>query len=75
MVVAKTKTVNHFEYLKRNDVQNKYICILVKDKGTRDKLIPYLKGVGIVRGMCGARMQRNFTQKLIVTTTKLLLRE
>lgn len=30
--------VNHVEYLTRNDVQNKGICVLVKDKGTGDKL-------------------------------------
>ena len=38
----------HIEYLKRNDVQNRDICVLVKDEGTRNKLIPSLQGVGIV---------------------------
>lgn len=40
--------VKHVEYLKRNDVENKDICVLVKDIGTRDKLVPYLEGTGIV---------------------------
>ena len=39
--------VKHVEYLKRNDVQNRDICVLVKDEGTRNKLIPNLQGVGI----------------------------
>lgn len=40
--------VKHTEYLQRNDVQNRDICVLVKDVETRDKLIPNLQGVGIV---------------------------
>ena len=40
--------LKHVEYLKRNDVQDKDICILVKDIGTRAKLIPYLEAAGIV---------------------------
>lgn len=40
--------VKHVEYLKRNDVQNRDICVLVKDKRTRDELIQYLEGDGIV---------------------------
>lgn len=39
--------VKHVEYLKRNDVEDKDICVLVKDIGTRAKLVPYLEGAGI----------------------------
>lgn len=39
--------VKHIKYLKRNDVKNGDICVLVKDEGTRNKLIPNLQGVGI----------------------------
>ena len=40
--------VKHIEYLQRNDVQNRDICVLVKDVKMRGKLIPNLQGVGIV---------------------------
>ena len=40
--------VKHIGYLQRNDVQNRDICVLVKDVETRKKLILILQGVGIV---------------------------
>lgn len=40
--------VKHVEYLQRNDVQNRDICVLVKDVETRDKISQNLQGVGIV---------------------------
>ena len=39
--------VKHVEYLKRNDVQKRDICVLVRDVETRNKLNPNLEGVGI----------------------------
>ena len=40
--------VKHVDYLKRNDVEDKDICVLVRDIVTRDNLIPYLQGAGMV---------------------------
>jgi len=39
--------VKNVEYLRRNEVLSRDICVLVKDEGTREKLIPTLEGVGI----------------------------
>jgi len=39
--------VDHFKYLKRNDVQERDICVLVQDVQTRNKVIPNLQEVGI----------------------------
>ena len=60
--------VKHVEYLKRNEVQNKDICVLVKEEGTRNK---FIFQIFKEPGLC-ARMQRNFTPKL--ATPKLFLR-
>ena len=40
--------VKHVEYLQRNDVQDRDICVLVKDVETRSKLIPNLQKAEIV---------------------------
>ena len=41
--------VKQVEYLKRNEVQNKDICVLVKDEGRRKQAyIPDLQGAGFV---------------------------
>lgn len=39
--------VKHVKYLKRNDVQNRDICVLAKNQETSNKLIPNLEEVGI----------------------------
>lgn len=40
--------MKYVEYLKRNDVEDKDICVFVKDIGIRVKFVLYFEGVGIV---------------------------